>query len=430
MKIYKYNNKYLAYSVVENKIFLSDSIENLNREETYVCNNSITHENLLNRNFNKIQLTLITTSNCNMKCKYCYEDNDLFSYSKKPFSLEQLRTTYEIFKSNYPNHEMFICFFGGEPFIEKDEIKKFIKETNQRCLDNGDLRPKYGAITNGTLIDEETAKLIVNNFDKLTISLDGTKIVHDENRVYRNGIGTFDNVYNNIKFLKSIDRHNKLDLACELTLTDAYIKYYNETLIDEIWTLLKDMGFKTVDFVPVRDENSKLFSDIVILEKITQKIIDLWFEDLINGKDVIHVPSLYNYLALLLGNRNDTSLCTSGYNYFSINSDLEIFPCQISIYFDNNKIGQIKDDNLHIDFSKLKKYSNKSEFSICKQCECIGGCSSFCKVFMSNLDENCYPDSCLYNKILFKQILFKLTDINYDLEAKMKLKNNLIRLAK
>lgn len=430
MKIYEYKDGYLGYSVNENKIYISKNKSSLEKDREELILDVIKHNDLLQRNFNKLQLMFITTTKCNLKCKYCYENLNSNKELIDSFTVESLMTVYNSFRRRFPQSEIYICFFGGEPFLEKQTIKEFIYKFNQNYINNSPQGPSFGAVTNGTLLDQETINMIVEYFDALTISMDGISYIHDENRIYKDDRGSYENVYNNIKLLKKIDKENKIKLSCEATLTDAFIKYYSNDLIDKIWTLFKELDFKIVEFVPVRDVNSTLFSNLEILKSITQRIIDLWFDDLLNEKEIINIPTLYNYLTSLLGNRNESSLCTAGYNYFSITPSLEVFPCQVSVYHDNNVIGQVKNNELILDMSRLEKYKNKSNYELCKRCECIAGCGSFCKVYMSDINMETYPESCIFNKIIFKQMLFKITDIMHDKVSISKLRNNLVRLSK
>lgn len=84
-----------------------------------------------------------------------------------------------------------IGFYGGEPMIEFDLIKKCI-EYAKEIFKGKDIQ--FSITTNGTLINKKIIRYFVKNKVNLTISLDGPKEVHDKNRRFCNGSGTFDKI--------------------------------------------------------------------------------------------------------------------------------------------------------------------------------------------------------------------------------------------
>ncbi len=55
---------------------------------------------------------------------------------------------------------------------------------------------------NGTLLTDEIIKFMKDNEVSLLISMDGPKEIHDKNRVFSNGMGSFDKIMNNINKIK------------------------------------------------------------------------------------------------------------------------------------------------------------------------------------------------------------------------------------
>lgn len=156
------------------------------------------------------QLILGVTENCNMRCRYCiYSDNyKLFrdySFKRMPFETAKKAIDYyfslfeEALELN-PNRDASIGFYGGEPLLEFDLIKKCIEYTKQNysCFE-----PQFNMTTNGTLLTKERADYLMENNVSIAVSLDGPKEEHDRKRVYVSGGGTFDDVMKNVSYLIS-----------------------------------------------------------------------------------------------------------------------------------------------------------------------------------------------------------------------------------
>lgn len=153
------------------------------------------------------QLILGVTENCNMRCKYCiYSENYEFfrNYSFKHMSFEIAKKAIDYYFSLFeealevnPNKDASIGFYGGEPLLEFDLIKRCIEYTKQNY---SSFEPKFNMTTNGTLLTRERADYLMENDVSIAVSLDGPKEEHDRKRVYANGKGTFDDVMENISY--------------------------------------------------------------------------------------------------------------------------------------------------------------------------------------------------------------------------------------
>lgn len=67
------------------------------------------------------------------------------------------------------------------------KIKSFINKTKKTIP-----KAKFSITTNGTIINDEILELLSNEYENVSISIDGTKEAHDQNRVYKNYSGSFD----------------------------------------------------------------------------------------------------------------------------------------------------------------------------------------------------------------------------------------------
>lgn len=122
-------------------------------------------------------VTLIMTEKCNLQCTYCYEQN------KSPRSMS-VETAKKIIDQEFEKQDEFdfieIAFFGGEPFIEFDNIVEIVNYVESRNFtrDYG-----YFIITNGTLVQGRIKEWLLKHPNVICgLSLDGNKKMHDLNR--------------------------------------------------------------------------------------------------------------------------------------------------------------------------------------------------------------------------------------------------------
>lgn len=129
------------------------------------------------------------TKRCNLKCRYCYI-NATFDGDDE-ITLVSAKNLLNDVISISPQK---IVFTGGEPLFRED-IFDMVNEFRNSAK-------KHNIImvlsTNGTLITDKNAEIILDNFDEVRISIDGKKEINDHFR----GVGTFENIIKAIDLLR------------------------------------------------------------------------------------------------------------------------------------------------------------------------------------------------------------------------------------
>ena len=153
-------------------------------------------ENYNNDSYEKVTLSLNLTSKCNLNCKYCFADH---SGGEDFYSLEKIKVEIERFvRWNTNKKKIFMDLSGsGEPLVNLIEviaIAKWCKKLEMKYYVNVIVQ----FVTNGTLLDEKTVKLLQDNAVLFGVSLDGTKENHDKNRVFADGRPTYDLIEKNM----------------------------------------------------------------------------------------------------------------------------------------------------------------------------------------------------------------------------------------
>ena len=148
--------------------------------------------NILNTSF-----TWIVSYNCNFRCPYCFEDRVLKNGSKKLFfTKERVDMAYSAMQKIQPNRELrrnSITLYGGEPLLaeNKEIVNYIVKEGSKHGY-------VFNAITNGYEIDHFLNLLSEDFINRLQITVDGPKDLHNKRRIHYKDGETFDKILNNI----------------------------------------------------------------------------------------------------------------------------------------------------------------------------------------------------------------------------------------
>lgn len=158
-----------------------------------------------------IQLVLVVTEDCNLRCTYCYY-SDAYPISRnrtaRQLSFETGRKGIDLFFANAapkvasnPMRKLAINFYGGEPMM----AQRTLRELTLYAKANAPADLVLAVTTNGTMLQGDIVDFLVEHGFYILVSLDGGPEDQDRNRVYPNGGGTFDRVVANLRQFR--ERH-------------------------------------------------------------------------------------------------------------------------------------------------------------------------------------------------------------------------------
>jgi radical SAM protein with 4Fe4S-binding SPASM domain len=193
------------------------------------------------------------TNRCNLSCLHCYSKADL--NATDTLTTEKIISTLPKLKANGVK---FLIFSGGEPLTRKD-----IYNIASSCRELGIIT--YLS-TNGLYIKKSNAKKILDTFNYIGISIDGSQEVHDRFRglkgSFNESIKAVDllNSYNQtkvgIRFTITKDTYNDLkfifDLAERHNIPKIYISHlvYSGRGLDNLkMDLTKEQRVKAVNYI-------------------------------------------------------------------------------------------------------------------------------------------------------------------------------------
>jgi uncharacterized protein len=190
-----------------------------------LCEYAFTHiieeQDMKNKNMRKI--TLVTTKDCNMKCKYCYETHK----SQEYMSFDTAKAVIDSELARFPSDAIIkIEMIGGEPFLPEafELFKNAVDYTDSAYPDKN---ISYIVTTNGTLVHGEVQDFLKKHSSQITLSLslDGRKRSHDLNRPMKNGKSGFDSI--DIEFFRSYP----IKVNAKMTVSPLTLKYLADDII-------------------------------------------------------------------------------------------------------------------------------------------------------------------------------------------------------
>ena len=194
----------------EYEVFINTSIEErINKINTF--NIEDVKEQSTNGQFT---LCLHPSRKCNLNCKYCFRESEYLGDEQLTFevakdAIDFLVDKYAPFASKY----VVDLSGSGEPLLQIDLVKQIVeyckKKRNEICKNI-----EVMFCTNLTLLTPEIVKYLDNEpAIILGTSIDGDQITNDNNRMYANGKGTYDDIIKGLKMFKN----KKLGLAVTVT---------------------------------------------------------------------------------------------------------------------------------------------------------------------------------------------------------------------
>lgn len=122
-----------------------------------------------------------------------------------------------------------VDFIGGEPLLQTDLIGQIIDYTHQRLnvLQHRYLKSHVFSInTNGVLYETPNVQKLVNTHKCLhtSITIDGDQVMHDLNRVYGNGSGTYNDVKRNVRLW--MQRTPARELSTKVTINHNNLLHF------------------------------------------------------------------------------------------------------------------------------------------------------------------------------------------------------------
>lgn len=374
---------------------------------------------------NKINyLVLQVTQNCNLRCEYCiYSGNyKTRSHTNKRLSIETAKSAIDyLIKHSNDCAEIKLGFYGGEPLLEFNLIKKCVEYIEKEGFGK---EISYYITTNGTLLDEEIMDFFYEKSFNITISLDGPEEVHNLSRHFQDsGKGSYAIIIDNMSKLKGkYPDYYKNHVMFNAVMTseqgfDAIEEYYSE--YDIVKNNVVSSGLVSDTYAEekyiiaerylVEERYKEFLMFLAKLDKIEYKrsnIMDNEFQALADFYEEL----IKNKRRELPKRWHHGGPCMPGIKRLFMSVDGHFYPCEkVSESQNYNNIGNV---DKGIDVQKVKEMLNFGIINhiICQNCWAY----SMCGICIQNVDNMDVPNSTekrLICRSLKKQIEERM--INY-----------------
>lgn len=231
--------KHIGSNVLYNNLLINGFVVKASTDEfKLICNKFDERINLL-YNTGQIQITLLPTSSCNMRCPYCFEgDSYKGTFMSKETEYSIVKFVDSVIKSpitKEPIEHVSVMFFGGEPLLNMKSISRITKDITDLCVLNK-IKYSFHMTTNGTLLSPKFwEKIRALNINKVQITIDGNKEIHNHKRPLKSGSDyNYDRILDN---LKEIPKNIKVNIRInsDKEVIQSLEKLLHDLVQKEIW---------------------------------------------------------------------------------------------------------------------------------------------------------------------------------------------------
>lgn len=340
-------------------------------------------------------LILQVTQQCNLRCSYCVYSGKYINrtHNNSVMSYELACRAVDFFMArNLLVEKPSMGFYGGEPLLQFGLIKRIVGYVKESYPER---QIQFNMTVNGTLLTKEVADFLAENDFSLTLSIDGPKEIHDANRRFVSGQGSFDLIMENLKYIrqahpdyfKKIMTNTVLSPDCDYEkvldffeeqeyirelrprlglVSPSGIKDANRVAYTGQWRELREKNRKAVlskllKGEQYRDENQrshwkeyKIFADY-------KDEIKKYYKSLKGGK-------------LYLKKNHPSGPCVAGARRLFVTVDGDFYPCEKLPEIDELKIGTTEEG---FDMEKVRNLMNIGKLTEerCKGCWAFQFCN-------------------------------------------------------
>ncbi|EOH74405.1 radical SAM/SPASM domain-containing protein [Enterococcus malodoratus] len=341
------------------------------------------------------------SSLCNIRCKYCfYADisslRDVRSYGKMTDDTTQ-KMIANLYLDLEDGDELTLAFQGGEPTLAGigyfEKLAELVEQQTKRVTVH------YAIQTNGILINQRWCRLFKRYNFLVGLSVDGSPIYHNLNRLDIKGRGT----YHRVMATKKLFDDHQINYNILCVLTNQLAKEAKK-----VFRFLQDNCIRYVQFIPCLDEiNAERRSSYALTPQrfatFYQQLFKLWFKEL--GKGNYISIKLFDDLVHLFARKqvNACGLLGNCQVQYVIEADGSVYPCDFYV-LDEYRMGYIQEQGLRELFEQdiTKKFlcERSADTKLCMDCPFKNYCGGGCKRMKDAVYVDEQKEMCGYQVLL------------------------------
>ncbi|MDR2356506.1 MAG: thioether cross-link-forming SCIFF peptide maturase [Oscillospiraceae bacterium] len=319
-------------------------------------------------------LCLHVSHACNMSCDYCFAGGGRYRGESALMAYETGRQAIDfLIDSSGGARVLDIDFFGGEPLLNWDVVKRLVAYCRRAESSRGKLF-RFTLTTNGVLLDDDVTDFCNREMHNVVLSLDGRPRVHDSRRKLGEK-GSYDVILP--KFRRFVEARGGRSYYIRGTFTHENTDFTRDV------THMADLGFTELAMEPVvaapGAPGALTWDDLPALCGQYELLASEMLRREREGRGF----TFYHYTLDLPGGPciyKRVSGCGSGFEYLAVTPEGELYPCHQFVGDTAYRMGDVwagvTNASLRAAFRSCGVYSRPE----CRECwarlYCSGGCAA------------------------------------------------------
>ena len=282
-------------------------------------------------------IILFVAQECNLRCVYCYGEGG--EYGGKGIMTDETayRAVDWLLESSKELEKVTIFFFGGEPLLNFPVIKKTVAYAKAKASEKNK-KVGFGMTTNGSLLTDEIISFIRNEKIKVQVSFDGPPEIHDRQRPFKNGMGSYTAVSENIRNLLAVIP----DLMVRGTVCeDADPREIKKGIKEE--GVKKFMVIEATPVICAGKEGSRSYKAEKEMSgsmiSFQEEEYDEFFES-VKNRTIVENTATKWFLTLITGKKRYFG-CGMGKRFAAVSTSGDIYPCHRFVGLEEVKLGTV-----------------------------------------------------------------------------------------
>ena len=336
-------------------------------------------------------LCLNIAHDCNLRCEYCFAGKGDYCQGRMLMTEEVGKAAIDyLLHYSQGRHNLEVDFFGGEPTINFDVVKKVVEYARSKEK-KFDKKFRFTITTNGLILNDDMMDFINREMYNVVCSVDGRKEVNDRVRARVDGSGCYDAIIPHFQELIRRREASGNDENWQYYVRGTFTKY-NKDFGNDVMHMF-DLGFDQISFEPVVADAKQPYaltyedlSDVFAeYERLSKLIIE-------NKKSAGKHFNFYHFMIDL--DQGPCAIkrlrgCGCGNEYVAITPDGDVYPCHQFVGHEEWKMGNVFDLSINKEmkdnFARATVYHKPK----CQECwakfYCSGGCNANNWQYMGNI---------------------------------------------
>lgn len=192
------------------------------------------------------RLTINTSQACNLDCSYCYAGGG--DYGGKSLLMDERKVITSLMQITQ-RHDVIslVQFIGGEPLLNLPAIRTLC-ETLNNLVKTGALKkqPRFGVVTNLTVLTEKHLKTFKEFGITVTVSIDGPDYIHDKQRTKKKALTSTHAI-----ILENLTRIETSEIPYDFEATYTRLHLQNNVTFVDLLEYFSKWKPKRIDITPV-----------------------------------------------------------------------------------------------------------------------------------------------------------------------------------